>query len=102
MNFAHIPQALFETKDTLLEASKSVQAKAIWSAVPSQVPPYQDAKCVIGGGALLHRIPWQKVTHVIRYCRTIVIMWPVRMGMQWLYSMDIIHQGLHTSVQSSV
>ena len=60
---SNYPTAIFDSPGLLLEAQKSTLAEFIWtnfgiedSAVPSGV------KYVIDGGALLHRIPWERGT----------------------------------------
>ena len=51
------PPALFESKNMLLSANKSLLADALWS--PSCFSePCPDVTYVLDGGALLHRIPW--------------------------------------------
>ena len=55
------PKALFETTELLHEAQKSTLADSIWSSANQKTASLPDkAQFVLDGGALLHRIPWQR------------------------------------------
>ena len=55
------PKALMESPDLLHEAQKSMFADSIWACInhtDSLVP--KKVQYVLDGGALLHRIPWNR------------------------------------------
>lgn len=55
------PPALFESKFTPREASKSTLADALWKCMPADTPVSTgNAQYILDGGALLHRVPWSK------------------------------------------
>ena len=56
-----IPKFLFETPELLHEAQKSTLADSLWSKTsPEMTSIPQHVNYVLDGGALLHRIPWQR------------------------------------------
>ena len=58
-----IPKSLFETPELLHEAQKSSLADTLWTkAKPDQVSLPRQAKYILDGGALLHRVPWMRGT----------------------------------------
>ena len=60
------PKALFETTELLHEAQKSTLADSIWSSANQKTASLPDkAQFVQDGGALLHRIPWQRGSTVV-------------------------------------
>ena len=54
-------KALFETPELLHEAQKLTLADSIWSLAKQKLASLPGTtQYVLGGGALLHRIPWQR------------------------------------------
>ena len=57
------PPALFECRDVVLMATKSVLADALWAKLPSDASGPSDdepLQYVLDDGALIHRIPWDR------------------------------------------
>ncbi len=69
------PPALFDSSALPLTANKAALADALWKVVENeQVQPITDVQYIIDGGALLHRILWQRGStydpvsqHYVRY-----------------------------------
>lgn len=55
------PPALFESKWTPRLANKASLADTLWKSMPGDMPvPTGEALYILDGGALLHRVPWQR------------------------------------------
>ena len=54
------PSALFESKTTPRLANKATVGDALWKLTPQDKGKPPDAVHVLDGGALLHRIPWNR------------------------------------------
>ena len=63
------PLALLESVGLLREPQKSTFADNIWKLVQCQQTEVADnVQYILDGGALLHRIPWQKGSTFSRIC----------------------------------
>ena len=70
MNYVVFPPSLFEDKCTPRTPNKASLADALWQKMPPDLPePSGDVQYVLDGGALLHRIPWERGSTYDEICQ---------------------------------